>query len=52
VLNGVKLYERQELDSPKGAAGRLGEAATGPLMLQEHGAPLQFRNIWVVPFTP
>ncbi len=48
VLNGVKLYDRQELNPPKGAAGRLGEAATGPLMLQEHGQAVQFRNIWVV----
>ncbi|HUR58156.1 MAG TPA: DUF1080 domain-containing protein [Opitutaceae bacterium] len=47
-LNGVTLYERQELNLPKGAAGRLGEAAQGPFMLQEHGSPLQFRNIWVV----
>jgi hypothetical protein len=48
LLNGVKLYDRQELNPPKGAAGRLGEAPTGPLMLQEHGMPAQFRNIWVV----
>jgi hypothetical protein len=47
LLNGVKLYEGQELNPPKGAAGRLGEAPTGPLMLQEHGMPVQFRNIWV-----
>ena len=47
-LNGVKLYDQQELHPPKGAAGRLGEAPTGPLMLQEHGMPAQFRNIWVV----
>ncbi|MDP3071775.1 MAG: DUF1080 domain-containing protein [Opitutaceae bacterium] len=47
-LNGVEIYRDQELDPPTGAAGRLGEAATGPLMLQEHGMPLQFRNIWVV----
>ena len=47
-LNGVELYRDQELDPPTGAAGRLGEAATGPLMLQEHGMPIQFRNIWVV----
>jgi hypothetical protein len=47
-LNGVKLYDQQELNPPKGAAGRLGEAATGPLMLQEHGMPAQFRNVWVV----
>jgi hypothetical protein len=47
-LNGVEIYHDQELDPPTGAAGRLGEAATGPLMLQEHGMPLQFRNIWVL----
>jgi hypothetical protein len=48
VLNGVKLYDNQELDLPHGAAGRLGEAATGPVMLQDHLTPLQYRNIWIV----
>lgn len=48
LLNGVKLYDDQELNPPTGAAGRLGEAPTGPLMLQEHGMPVQFRNIWLV----
>lgn len=47
-LNGVKLYDQQELGTPTGAAGRLGEAPTGPIMLQEHGMPAQFRNIWLV----
>ncbi len=47
-LNGVEIYHEQELDPPTGAAGRLGEAPTGPLMLQEHGMPVQFRNIWLV----
>jgi hypothetical protein len=49
LLNGVKLYDRQELGVPTGAAGRLGEAPTGPIMLQEHGMPAQFRNVWVLP---
>ena len=48
LFNGVKIYDHQPLEKPHGAAGRLGEAPTGPLMLQEHGMPLQFRNIWVV----
>ena len=47
-FNGVKIYDHQELDRPHGAASRLGEALTGPLMLQEHGMPVQFRNIWLV----
>src|SRR4029079_8456217 len=47
LLNGVKIYDNQPLDPPHGAAGRLGEAPTGPLMLQEHGMPVQFRNIWL-----
>lgn len=46
-LNGVKLIDHREMDSPFGAAGRLGEASTGPLMLQDHTTPAQFRNIWL-----
>jgi hypothetical protein len=48
LFNGIKTYDNQELGAPHGAAGRLGEAPTGPLMLQEHGMPVQFRNIWLV----
>lgn len=48
VLNGVTIYDDQELSPPTGAAGRLGEAPRGPVMLQEHGMPVQFRNVWLV----
>jgi len=48
VFNGVTLYKDVEAETIKGAAKRLGEAPKGPLMLQEHGAPIQFRNIWLV----
>jgi hypothetical protein len=51
LFNGVKIYNDQELDAPHLAAGRLGEAPTGPLMLQEHGMPVQFRNIWLLETT-
>lgn len=47
-LNGKQLYHEQALEAPRGAAGRLGEAPRGPILLQEHGAPVQFRNLWVV----
>ncbi len=48
LFNGVKIYDHQELELPHGAASRMGEAPTGPLMLQEHGMPVQFRNVWLV----
>jgi hypothetical protein len=45
--NGVAIY--QDLVLPKHTpGGRDGEAATGPLQLQNHGNPVHYRNIWVV----
>jgi hypothetical protein len=52
ALNGITLYRDFEIASVKGAAKRLGEAPTAPLMLQEHGTPIQFRNIWLVEGAP
>src|SRR5262249_39593538 len=46
-FNAVRIYDGVQLDLPTGAGGRLGEAPTGPVMLQEHGMELQFRNIWL-----
>lgn len=47
-LNGVTMYKDRELGPVTLNAARLGEAPTGPIQLQEHGMPVQFRNIWVV----
>ena len=51
-LNGVTLFDRFSLQPPTGAAASLGEAPTGPILLEYHGMPLQYRNIWVVPASP
>ncbi len=48
TLNGVRLIEYLEATPIRGAARRLGETSTAPLMLQEHGSRIQFRNIWLV----
>jgi len=48
LLNGVNIYDDKELDPPHLSAGRLGEAPTGPIMLQDHQTPLQYRNIWII----
>jgi hypothetical protein len=48
LFNGTVLYNDRNLGPVTLNAARLGEAPTGPIQLQEHGMPCQFRNIWVV----
>ncbi len=47
--NGVKVHDKVEINNSTAAS--LGTAPTpeGPLMLQNHGTPVQYRNIWIVP---
>ena len=52
IFNGVLFYNDQAIGPPQLNAAKLGEAAWGPLMLQEHGMPVQFRNIWAVEIKP
>jgi hypothetical protein len=46
--NGVKVHDNVELDGPlPGGSGEKPEG--GGIRLQDHGNPVRFRNIWVVP---
>lgn len=46
--NGVLIHENQEISGPTGGHRGDPEGTPGPLKLQGHGNPLQFRNIWVL----
>jgi len=48
LLNGEVMYKDQALAPVILNAAKLGEAPTGPIQLQEHGMPVQFRNVWVL----
>jgi hypothetical protein len=48
LFNGTVMYKDRALGPVTLNAARLGEAPTGPIQLQEHGMPAQFRNVWVV----
>ncbi|MBU6413650.1 MAG: DUF1080 domain-containing protein [Planctomycetes bacterium] len=45
--NGVLIQHDVEVKGPTGAAAGGEEMAMGPLMLQDHGSKVEYRNIWV-----
>jgi len=50
--NGVLIHN--DLELPRVTPGGLGNqpVAKGPLLLQDHGDPVRFRNVWVEPLEP
>jgi hypothetical protein len=47
--NGVKIQDDVKIPMDNTRAGMGGDPCTpGPIMLQDHGNPVQFRNIWLV----
>lgn len=45
--NGVKIHDHVELPKTT-TAGKAESPEPGPILLQDHGNPLHYRNIWVV----
>lgn len=46
--NGIVIHEDLEINSPTGGHRNEPEGTPGPLKLQGHANPLQFRNVWIV----
>jgi hypothetical protein len=48
VQNGIKIIDNAEISPTPGGVGTK-EGEDGPLMLQDHGNDVQFRNFWAKP---
>ena len=46
--NGVVIHKNLEIKGKTGGARRAPEGTPGPIKLQGHGNPLQFRNAWIL----
>ncbi len=47
-LNGVVIHDNLEINGKTGGSRAEAEGTPGPIKLQGHGNPLQFRNVWIV----
>ena len=47
IHNGVKIHDDVELPKGTGAGGGRKEIPAGPIVLQGHGNPVRYRNIWI-----
>ena len=47
-LNGILIHDSYEIPGKTGGSRRDPEGTPGPIKLQGHGNPLQFRNVWIV----
>lgn len=51
--NGVRIHNNVIIDKPTTGGGLAADwADKGPLMLQDHGDKVRYRNIWIVPGPP
>ena len=47
-LNGIVIHDNYEIPGKTGGSRNAPEGTPGPIKLQGHGNPLQFRNVWIV----
>jgi hypothetical protein len=49
VQNGITIIDDAEISPTPGGIDKIREGEDGPLMLQDHGNAVQYRNLWLQP---
>jgi hypothetical protein len=50
--NGIVIHNNVEIPGPTNIAVDADEGTPGPLLLQDHGCPVQYRNVWILHLPP
>jgi hypothetical protein len=49
IQNGLTIIDDKEISPTPGGVGGIKEGEDGPIMLQDHGNAVQYRNVWIKP---
>lgn len=50
--NGTLIHDATPITEPTGGAMKHAPSEPGPIRLQDHGAPIRFRNLWIRALEP
>lgn len=50
--NGIVIQNNVEVPGPTNIAVDANEGTPGPLLLQDHGCPVEYRNVWILHLPP
>ena len=51
VQNGLTIIDDKEISPTPGGVGGIKEGEDGPIMLQDHGNTVRYRNVWIKPLS-